>query len=98
MLFHVTYRPKPNYTHEEQKAGIQLWKEFKTPEGSEIKSWHVSPNGTGFALLESPSVECIFETVAPWATVHFDYEIVPVLDAETAIQLYDKAIEYRESV
>lgn len=49
-------------------------------------------------MLKSPPVKCIFKTIAPRAAVHFDYEVVPVVDAETAIQLYDKAIEYWESL
>ena len=98
MLFHVTYRPKADYKHEDQKKGLELWKKFAIPEGYDIKSWHVAPDQTGFALLEAPTAELIYETLAPWACVYLDYEVVPVVEAETAIRALEKAIEYRESV
>ena len=77
---------------------LKLWENWTAPEGIEIKSFHVSPEGRGFILLEASSPEAIFEGTSPWSNVLIDYEFTPVVEVDKATELLKKAIATRESV
>ena len=97
MLFHVTYRPKAGYTHEDQKMQLKLWENWSPPEGYEIKAFHVAPDGRGFALAESATAEALVEAASLWGGVYIDFDIVPVVEVGKAVEATNKAIATRES-
>ena len=96
MLFHVTFRPRPNHGHEEQKKSLALWANYEEPEGSEIKSFVMGPNSHGYLLVEHQSAEAVFESVSMWAGIYLDYEVVPVTPIENAVELLQKAVAARD--
>lgn len=98
MLFINTYKPKAGFTHEDQKKMLQLWESWTAPEGFEIKSFHVAPDGRGFILFEASSPEVIYEGSSLWSNVLIDYEFTPVMEIDKAVELLNKAIATRESL
>jgi len=98
MLFHSTYKPKAGSTHEDQKKMAALWSKFTPPEGIEIKSHYSSVEGGGFVIFEAATAEAIYEVNSIWSGVYIDYDIVPIIEVEKAVELGDKAIAMRESV
>jgi len=97
MLFHVTYKEKAGITHEEQKESLKLWANFQPPEGYEIKSFYYGVNGKGFIVIEAASAEAIHEVNAIWSGVYIDYDVVPVIEVDKAVEIANKAIAKRES-
>ena len=97
MLFFQTYKPKAGFTHEDQKLMLNLWAQWTPPEGIEIKSFHVAPDGRGFLLIEGATAEAMYEGMAPWSNVLLDYEVVPVIDVETSLELLSAAVAKREA-
>jgi len=98
MLFHTTNIPKAGLTHEDRKIVLKLWANFQPPEGFEIKSFNIAADGRGFGLIEAASAEAIYEALSLWADVYINYEIVPVMEADKAIDIENKAIAIRESI
>jgi len=96
MLFHTTISPKAGYTHEDQKKVLAIWANWEPPEGFEIKSFYLSPNGGGFLIIEADSAEAIYESTAPWVGVLLEYDIVPVVDVDTGVGFQEKGIAARE--
>ena len=97
MLFMQVFTPKTGLTHEDQKNSLKQWENFTPPKGMEIKSFHCSPDGKGFLLIEAESAEALFEPMAIWAGVYLNYEIMPVVEVEKAVEFWNKAIAKRES-
>ena len=54
-------------------------------------------DSTGFALIEAESAEALMEGTAVWAGVLLDYDVIPVVPVETAVEIFQKAIAYREA-
>ena len=52
-------------------------------------------DGSGFCVCEVTSAEVIFEATAPWSGAYFDYDVVPIVDIEKAVELQNKAIAFR---
>ena len=98
MLFHMSFRPKTGYTHNDQKSVFKLWENFLPPEGYEIKSFYMGTDGRGFAIIESTTAEAMYEALAIWAGVYVDYDIIPVVEIDKAVELTNKAIAKRESI
>jgi|GEM_PF-6474415 len=96
MLFHVTFSPRPGHTHEDQKKTMTLWAGFEMPKGSEIKSFLFGPNAKGYLIVEAESTEQMYEAVAPWAAIYFDYEVVPVIPIDKSLEILQKAVAMRE--
>jgi len=96
MLFHVTQRPKAGFSHEDQKQGLAMWAKWEPPDGFEIKMHVFSPDGCVYVLVETDSAEALYEAPAPWVAVIFDFEVKPVIDAETAVAIAAKTIAFRE--
>lgn len=97
MLLHLTWRPKAGYTHEDSKRTLRLWANWQAPAGFEIKMHVIEVNGGGFALVEAETAEAVHKALAPWAGLSFDYEIVPVVDIDTAVPILESGIAAREA-
>jgi hypothetical protein len=97
MLFHVTFRYKTGTTHDDQKAALKLFENWQPPAGVEITSFFFGADSTGFALIEAESAEALLEATSIWAGVLLDYDMVPVVPVETAVETFQKAIAYREA-
>lgn len=95
MLFHVTYTPRPGLTASEQKSSLEWWSRWTPPNGFDIKSFHVSPEGSGFLVAEVATAEALVAANAAWVGVIFDYRIVPVIPIEAAVPLLEAAIAFR---
>ena len=97
MLFHIIFKGKAGYTHEDQKRVLELWSRWQPPEGMEIKTFYVGVDGRGFIIIEAKTAEAIYEAIAPWVSVLFDYEVVPIIEVDKAVELLQKAIAFRET-
>ena len=95
MLFHTTFRHKIGYTPDDQRLVLKLWKDWTPPEGFEIQSFHMAPDGRGFLLVEAEDAATVFESTALWSAVLIDYDIVPVVDVDQAVQILSAATEKR---
>lgn len=98
MLFHVSWKERAGYTHEDQKMHVKLWENFQPPEGFEIKHIYSFSGGSGFGLVEAATPEILFQGLALWAGVILDYEVTPVTEVESAVASIKKAIAIREAV
>ena len=97
MLFHTAFTPRAGYTEEDGKRVLELWAKWQPPEGLEIKAFYVGVDGRGFVISEANTAEAVYEGVAPWAGVLLDYDIVPVVEVDKAVEIGQKAIAFRES-
>ena len=97
MLFHTTISPKAGVTHEDAKKSLEMWLRWKQPEGFEIKSFWLAPDGRGFLIVEAETAESAYEATGPWVNVNLDYDIVPIIEIEKAVPLMEKAIAFREA-
>ncbi len=97
MLFHTTFTYRAGYTEKDAKRVLELWSKWQAPEGMEIKAFYVGVDGRGFLITEANTAEAIYEGVAPWAGVLLDYDIVPVVEVDKAVEIGQKAIAFRES-
>jgi hypothetical protein len=97
MLFHTTFTPRAGYTEEDGKRVLELWSKWQPPEGLKIKAFYVGVDGRGFIISEANTAEAIYEGVAPWAGVLLDYDIVPVVEVDKAVEIGQKAIAFRKS-
>lgn len=97
MLFFVRYKEKAGYTHEDQKKQVNLWVNFQPPEGFDIQQIYALSGGAGFALIEAPTAEILFDGLSLWAGVLLDYEIAPAAKVESAVESVNKAITIRAS-
>jgi hypothetical protein len=52
-------------------------------------------DGGGFCVCDASSAEVVFEATAPWAGTLLDYEIVPIVEMQKAVELQQKAIAFR---
>lgn len=97
MLFHVTYTPRAGLTAAEQKSSLDWWLRWAPPPGFDIKSFYVSPEGSGFLIVEVATAEALVAANAAWVGVIFDYRIVPVVSIEQAVPLLQAAIAFRSA-
>ncbi len=54
-------------------------------------------DSTGFALIEAESAEALMEDTAVWAGVLLNDDVIPVVPVETVVEIFQKAIAYREA-
>ena len=96
MLFHLSYRPRPNLDEAGAKRALELFLKWKPPAGSEIKAHYARPDGGGFAVVEANSLAPLIEATAVWE-VFFDQEVVPVMDMAEAVPAIQRGIAWRSS-
>lgn len=96
MLFHLSYRPRPNLDEAGAKRALELFLKWKPPAGSEMKAHYARPSGGGFALVEANSLAPLTEAIATWE-VFFDYEVVPVMEMAEAVPAIQRGIAWRSS-
>jgi hypothetical protein len=95
MLFYVAWKQRAGNGPEEAEAGLDLFKRWQAPAGLEFKGFYARPDGGGFCVCEVPSADVIYEATSPWVGAYLDYEIVPIVPIERAVELQDKAIAFR---
>jgi len=98
MLFATVYTPRENTTEEAQKRGLQLFTNWKLPEGFEFKAHYSRADGNGgIAIVEASSAAALFEGVAPWVPfLHF--ETSPVIDVMEGVPISMRVNAWRDSV
>ena len=96
MLFYVSWKQRAGQGPEEAEASLEVFSRWKAPAGLEFKGFYGRADGGGFALIECASAEVLFEATAPWAGTYLDYEIVPVVEIEKAVELLNKAVAFRK--
>ena len=69
--------------------------EVDVPKGLDIKSFYVSVEGVGYVVVEAATAQALFEGLAPWAGIAFDYKVVPIVSIEEALAGLHVAIAYR---
>jgi hypothetical protein len=97
MLFAVTYRTRET-TEENQKRSLNLFTQWKPPAGYEFKAHYALCDASGgLVIAEASSAAALLEAHAPWVPF-FDFESVPVLDIETAVPIFQKVNNWRDSI
>lgn len=96
MLFGVLYSPNGGTTEESQKRSLQLFTQWSPP--FEFKVHYARGDGKGgIAIVESDTAEAVVEGVSPWAPF-FDFEVMPVVDIQAAVPLFQRTNAWRDSV
>ena len=95
MLFYVGWKPRAGQGPTEGEAGLEVFSRWEAPEGLEFKGMWARADGGGFCICEASSSEVAFEATAPWSGVYLDYDIVPIVDMEQAVEIQNKAIAFR---
>ena len=49
----------------------------------------------GFCVCEASAAEVVLEATAPWSGAFLDYDIVPIVDMESSVEIFEKAIAFR---
>jgi hypothetical protein len=98
MLFAAVYTLTSNPTEETQKRGLQLFTNWKVPEGFEFKANYARADGNGgIAVVEASSAAAFLEGIAPWAPF-FHFETTPVIDIMEAVPIFMRVNAWRDSV
>jgi hypothetical protein len=96
MLFAAIYSTRGSVTEELQKRGLQLFTNWTPP--FELKAHYTRCDGKGgVAIIESDSAEAIVEGVSVWVPF-FDFDVTPVMPAEEATPITQRAYAWRDSV
>jgi hypothetical protein len=95
MLFYVGWKPRAGQGPDAGEKGLEVFSRWKPPQGLEIKGMWARSDGGGFCVCEASSSSAVFEATAPWAGTLLDYDIVPVLEIDKAVDLMKKAIAFR---
>lgn len=96
MLFYVSWKQRAGQGPAEAEAGLEAFSRWQAPAGLEFKGFYGRADGGGFAICECSSAEVIFEATSPWAGAYLDYEIVPIVPIEKAVELLNKASTFRK--
>lgn len=98
MLFAVLYRFRSSITEETQKRALELFTNWKVPEGVEFKAhyWRADGKG-GIAIVEARSAAALFESTAPWVPF-FDFETSSVIDVAEGVPIQMRVNAWRDSV
>jgi Domain of unknown function (DUF3303) len=95
MLFYVGWKARASQGPKDSEAALEIFSRWQPPAGMEMKGMWARPDGGGFGLCETTSAEVVFEGTAPWSDAYLDYEIVPIVEMEKAVELMKKAISFR---
>jgi hypothetical protein len=78
------------------KRTLQLFTSWQPP--FEFKGhWARGDGRGGVALFEADSAAQVVEGIAPWSAF-FEFEVTPALEIESAVPLFMKGYEWRDSV
>lgn len=92
----VTWKPCAGSTPAQREAGLEIFSRWQPPAGIEIKAMYArADDGGGFAIVEVDSAETAYAATAPWAGSYNDYDMVPIVDMGTAVELSNAAIAFR---
>src|SRR4029079_7272419 len=81
---------------EEGDKSLELFTRWKPPQALQMNGMWARADGGGFCICEASSAEVVFEACAPWADVLLDYDIIPIVEVEKAVELLKKAIAFRK--
>jgi hypothetical protein len=96
VLFYVAWHPCAGQTAEQQKKGLETFARWAPPKGLEFKGFYARADGRGgLCICEADSAETILTAVAPWAGVHNDYDLIPILPIEKSVEILNAAIAFR---
>jgi len=96
MLFYVGWKPRAGQGPDTSEKGLEVFSRWAPPEGIEFKGMWGRADGGGFCVCEAASAEAMFEATAPWAGAFLDYDIVPIVDIERAVELQNQGIAFRK--
>jgi hypothetical protein len=93
MLFYVAWKPRS--TPGTNEKALEVFSRWQPPKGFEFQGIWGRADGGGFCVCEASTAEVMFEATSAWAGVLLDYEIVPIVPIEKAVELGKKAIAFR---
>jgi hypothetical protein len=96
MLFYVGWKPCVGLSSDQQKRALDAFARWTPPKGLEMKGFYGLVDGRGFCLCEADTPATIFAAVAPWAGIYNDYDIMPAIEIEQAVQIWNGAVAFRE--
>ncbi len=96
MLFYVGWKARAGQGPAEGEAGLAVFSRWKPPAGMEFKGFYFRADGGGFCICEANSSETVFDATAPWADTYLDYDIIPIVERDKAMELMTKAIAFRK--
>ena len=97
MLFAVKYTAR-DVTENSQKRSLGLFTNWQPPAGYQFKAHYARADANGgIAIFEADDPNVILEGIAPF-TPFFDFEVVPVSEIESAVPVFAKVNEWRDSV
>jgi hypothetical protein len=95
MLFAALYTPK-NESEESQKRSLKLFTSWSPP--FEFKAHYARGDAKGgIAIFEADDPAIVLEGVAPF-TPFFDFDVVPVTEIDSAVPVFMKVNDWRDSV
>ena len=98
MLFAAVYKPIGDQTEAKQKRGLQLFTNWKPPEGFVFKAHYFRADGNGgIAIVEAASAANLLEGITPWSA-YFQFEVTPVVNAEEGVPIQMRVNAWRDSV
>lgn len=95
MLFYVGWQPRAGQGAAEQKKTLEVFSRWKPPKGVDIKAFYGRVDGCGFAVVHADSAEALYTATSPWAGVYLDYEIVPIVLIEKAVEILNAGATFR---
>lgn len=98
MLFSIVWANRAGTSEQTDKRTHRLFMNWQPPAGLEFKGFYDYADGNGgIAIVEADSAEAIFEATVTWATV-FDFTARPIVPADRATPIVEKAIAWRDSI
>jgi len=97
MLFAGTYTSRPTVSEQTTKRSLQLFTNWTPPNGFTFKSNYAFSDGTGGIFVAEATAESLLEATAPW-TPFFEFKVVPVVDINAAVPIFQKVNAWRDSV
>lgn len=98
MLFSVSYRARGNTSEESVKRSLTLFANWKPPAAYVFKAHYANADGNGgLALVETDSAAAALEVHGAWNSF-FEFQIVPIVEIEKAIQIGFGNVQWRDSV
>jgi len=96
MLLLVSWKPFPGNTPADREKGLEIFSRWSPPAGMDIKAMYSrADNGGGFCIVETETAEAAYTATAPWAGSYLEYDIVPIVDIEKAVEICNAAIAFR---
>ena len=96
MLFYVAWKQRQGLGPDYGDKSLEVFSRWKPPQGLQMRGMWARADGGGFCVCEASSAEAVFEACAPWASVLLDYDIIPIVEIEKAVELLKKGIAFRK--